>query len=204
MIRETDKESIISKARETILSEARVVETLAPQLGTEFADAAEAILQSKGRLIISGAGTSAFIAGRFAHLASCCEWPAFFLHPGDALHGSSGTITKRDILFVISKGGETHEVNELAKIARARGAKIISLTANPRSTLAQISDYVILISAEGADPYGVLAMGSSLANAAVTDALCAVILERGKFDLRRFAKLHPGGAVGKKLRGEGG
>jgi len=192
---------MLERARMTIEGETEVVRKVPPQLGGSFVEATKAILQCKGRLIVSGAGTSAFVAGRFAHLASCCEKPAFFLHPGDALHGASGTITGNDVIFVISKGGETKETNELARIAHSRGAKVIALTANASSTLAKLSDHVIELDVEGADPFGVLAMGSSLANAAVTDAICALFAILGHFSLQRFADLHPGGAVGKKLRG---
>jgi arabinose-5-phosphate isomerase len=192
-------EELLEKARNFIKQEANVVSKLPPQLGASVGEAVQQIASSPGRLIVSGAGTSAYIAGRFAHLAACCEIPAFFLHPSDSLHGASGTIKPGDVVFLISKGGETAEINSLAKIAKARNAKVVVLTSNVESTLAKLGDLVLCFDVEGADPFGVLAMGSSLANAAVTDAICVLLLEQAGFDLRRFGIIHPGGAVGHKL-----
>jgi arabinose-5-phosphate isomerase len=140
------------------------------------------------------------VAARLAHLLSCCGTPALFIHPGDSQHGLAGAVTKRDVLFTISKGGETAEVNHLARIAKKQGATVIALTENPDSTLGRLSDVVLRVQAPaGADPYGMIATGSSLVNAAVGDALCVVLLKLRGYSKEDFGVTHPGGAVGKKL-----
>jgi len=198
-----NNKKLLETAQSFLQSEAKVISGLASQLSDAFNEVVCQISRASGRLIISGAGTSAYIAGRFAHLAACCEIPAFFLHPSDSLHGASGTIKPGDVVFLISKGGETAETNSLAKIAKIRNAKVIVLTSNVKSTLATLGDIVLCFNVEGADPFGVLAMGSSLANAAITDAICVVVLEQSGFDLQKFKTIHPRGAVGEKLaRGE--
>ncbi|MEM1672730.1 MAG: SIS domain-containing protein [Archaeoglobaceae archaeon] len=190
----------LATARRMIEDEIKVLENLLPQLDERLVKVAELIMHCKGKVLVVGSGTSRYIAERFAHLAACCKLPVFFLHPCDALHGSSGAINKDDVLLAISKGGETSEVNEIAKIAKTKGAVVLALTGNEKSSLVTLSDYVIVIESEGADPYGVLACGSSLAHAAVTDAICAVILAETGLNLKEFAEQHPRGAVGLRLR----
>lgn len=197
------QEKMLAVAKEMIGAEVKVLQNLSAQLNEHFVQAVELIMCCKGKILAIGAGTSGYVAGRFAHLGACCGLPVFFLHPCDALHGASGVIKENDVLIAISKGGETHEINELAKIGKARRASVVAITANKKSTLASLSDCVIAVKSEGADPYGVLACGSSLANAALTDAICAVVLSELGLDLKEFAQQHPLGAVGLKLKEQG-
>jgi arabinose-5-phosphate isomerase len=124
-----------------------------------------------------------------------------FIHPGDGQHGLSGAVTSKDILMAISKGGETTEVNHLARIAKQRGAILIALTEKPDSTLGQMSDIVLKVVAPvDVDPYGMIATGSSLVNSAFCDALCVVLLKLRGYSQEHFGQTHPGGAVGLKLQ----
>jgi arabinose-5-phosphate isomerase len=198
-----DQKQILLLAQETILHECQVVQALIPQLGESVAEAADLMLNCRGHVLVAGAGTSNPVAARFAHLLSCCGTPALFIHPGDSQHGLSGAVTKRDVLFAISKGGETIEVNILARVAKSRGAKLIGLTEKPESTLAKLSDVVLCFMAPAdSDPYGMIATGSSLFNAALTDALCIVMLKLRGYSKEKFAETHPGGAVGNQIAAE--
>jgi D-arabinose 5-phosphate isomerase GutQ len=198
-----DQKQILLLARETIQRESQVVGALIPQLGASIVEAAHLMLNCQGHVLVAGAGTSNPVAARFAHLLSCCGTPALFIHPGDSQHGLSGAVTKRDVLFAISKGGETIEVNILARVAKKREAKLICLTERPESTLASLSDVVLCFKAPAdSDPYGMIATGSSLFNAALTDALCVVLLELRGYSKEQFGETHPGGAVGNQLAAE--
>lgn len=197
-----DEQRILDLATETINIESKALESLATQLKPSLVRAAQAMLDCKGHIIVSGSGTSHAVALRFAHLLSCCGTPAFFLHPGDSQHGASGALRAEDVLVALSKGGETTEVNFLARVAKERGALVIGITEKPASTLAKMSDIALEIKApDGVDPYGMIATGSSLFNSAFCDALCIVLLNLRGYSVEQFGKTHPGGAVGLKLNG---
>jgi len=200
-----EQEEILKLAKEVIEEESRAIASLVQQLDMSFVRVAEALLSCQGHVLVAGSGTSHPVAARLAHLLSCCGTPSLFIHPGDAQHGQSGALTDRDLLIAISKGGETLEVNHLAKIAKTRGTKVVALTENPDSTLGRISDMVLKIAAPpDVDPYGMIATGSSLVNSALGDALCVVMLRLRGYSRESFGQTHPGGAVGKKLSNEGG
>ena len=191
---------LVAKARQVIQREAQAVQALAGQLDEDLARIVELMLNCRGRILVTGEGTSHAIAQRFAHLLACCGCPALSISAADCLHGGAGAIVDQDVVFFISKGGHSRHINNLAEIARQRGAKVIALTENPRSPLARISDAVYKIKAVGdVDPYGMIATGSSLVNAAACDALCVLLLELKGYTKEQFAKTHPEGAVGKKL-----
>jgi arabinose-5-phosphate isomerase len=196
-------QEIIELARGVIDLESRVVSSLDQQLGSSLYHAAKMMMACQGHILTSGAGTSNSVASRFAHLLSCCGTPALFIHPGDSQHGLSGAVTERDVLFCISKGGETIEVCHLAQIAKARGANLISILESSDSTLGKLSDVNICVQAPPeSDPYGMIATGSSLFNSALCDALCVILLEMRGYTKQKFGETHPGGAVGLKLASE--
>ncbi|MBN1641036.1 MAG: SIS domain-containing protein [Anaerolineae bacterium] len=198
-----DAEALIARAREVVAREAAGVAALAEQLDEGLAGVVALLLGCEGHVLVAGAGTSHAIAQRFAHLLSCSGTPALCVDAGDALHGGAGAITARDVLYVISKGGQTAEINRLVDIAQARGARVVAQTEAPDAPLAQRADAVYLVRAVGdADPYGMIATGSSLVNAAAGDVLCALLLALRGYTREAFGQTHPGGAVGRKLRGE--
>jgi D-arabinose 5-phosphate isomerase GutQ len=193
-------DEILELARSVIQQESAGVATLVDQLDDHFVETVQRLLACEGHVLVAGAGTSNPVAARLAHLLSCCGTPALFIHPGDSQHGLSGAVTERDVVIAISKGGETTEVNHLARIAQQRGAAVIALTENPDSTLGELSDVVLRVQAPpDVDPYGMIATGSSLVNAAIGDALCVVLLKLRGYTRDDFGVTHPGGAVGKKL-----
>lgn len=191
---------MVAKAREVVEREAQAVRASADQFDDSLVDIVTLLLNCQGHVLVTGAGTSHAMAQRFAHLLSCCGTPALCINAADSLHGGAGAITADDVVFIISKGGQSREINQFAEIARERGAKIIAQTEAPGSPLGQISDAVFKVKAVGeVDPHGMIATGSSLVNAAAGDALCVLLLELRGYSRDDFGLTHPGGAVGKKL-----
>ena len=193
---------LIQKAKDVINREADAVRQLADQMDESIGNVIDLLLNCKGHVIVTGVGTSNAMARRLAHLLSCSGTPSLFLHAADSLHGSAGAVTSNDLIIAISKGGHSAEVNKFASIARERGAKIVALTENPDSPLAQMSDAVYkAVAPPDVDPYGMIATGSSLVNGAAGDVLCVLLLELRGYSKEEFGRTHPGGAVGEKLRG---
>lgn len=191
---------MVAKAREVVEREAQGVRALADQFDGSLADIVALLLNCQGHVLVAGAGTSHAMARRFAHLLSCCGTPALCINAADSIHGGAGAITSNDVVFIISKGGHSAEINRFAEIARERRAKIIAQTENPGSPLGRMSDAVFNVRAVGdVDPYGMIATGSSLVNGAAGDALCVLLLELRGYSRDDFGMTHPGGAVGKKL-----
>jgi D-arabinose 5-phosphate isomerase GutQ len=189
-----------ARARAVVEREARAVAALADQFDQGLADVLALLLNCQGHVLVTGAGTSHAMAQRLAHLLSCCGTPALCISAADSIHGGSGAITADDVVFVISKGGHSAEINQFVEIARQRGAKVIAQTENPQSPLARMSDAVFHVRTVGdVDPYGMIATGSSLVNGAAGDALCVLLLELRGYTRDDFGVTHPGGAVGKKL-----
>jgi arabinose-5-phosphate isomerase len=123
-----------------------------------------------------------------------------YISAADALHGGSGSITSNDVVFVISKGGSSSELNQFAEIAKGRGAKIIAQTEKPESALGQLSDAVYNVKLVGdVDPYGKIATGSSLINNVAGDVLCVILLKLRGYSEEAFDVTHPGGAVGVRI-----
>jgi D-arabinose 5-phosphate isomerase GutQ len=194
-------EQMLARARQVIESEAKALCDLNNQLTEEIEGIVEMILNCKGHVLTAGAGTCWAIAERFAHLLACCGAPALFINAANAIHGGAGSVTDKDVVYAISKGGQTAELNSFIRIAKERGAKIIAQTEKPDSELGRLSDLVYhIIAPENVDPYGMIATGSSLVNAAACDALCVLLLELQGYTKEQFGQTHPGGAVGQKLR----
>lgn len=194
---------IIEKARQVLKREAAAVAQQADFIDESFVEAARLLLSCKGHVLVCGMGTSSAMAHRLAHLLSCSGTPALFISAADGLHGGSGAVKPEDVLLVISRGGESDELNRFVSIARSRGAKVVALTEALASPLARQSDAILPFHVpEGVDPYEMIATGSSLVNGAIGDALCVVLLEMRGYTRQSFGETHPGGAVGKKLERE--
>jgi D-arabinose 5-phosphate isomerase GutQ len=195
-------QEILTLAKDTIRLESEAIATISTQLDQNFVAAAKALLVCKGHVLVTGSGTSRSVGERLAHLLSCCGTPALYIHPCDSQHGLAGALRQEDVLIALSKGGETVEVNYLAGVAKKRGTYLIALTEKPESTLGKLSDICLkVVAPEGVDPYGMIATGSSLVNSAFSDALCVVLLKLRGYTLAEFSETHPGGAVGKKIKG---
>lgn len=196
--------SRVERMRATLKREADVLAEVARSLDAPSCAAVDLLLACRGHVLVGGAGTSNAVAKRFAHLLSCSGLPAVFLHPADSLHGSSGAVKPEDVVILISKGGRTGEVNRFAEIVKARGARLIAMTENAGSELGRLADAVVRVKIPAdSDPFGMVATSSSLANAAVADAICETILFERNYTRDAFAKTHPGGAVGERISREG-
>jgi len=199
-LKDRAKSECVERARQVVQCEAHGVAKLAEQMHEGLANVLTVLLECEGHVFVFGAGTSHAVAQRFSHLLSCSGTPSVCAGAADALHGGSGAITDRDVIYVISKGGYTAEINQLAEIGRARGAKVVAQTGSPTSPLGRLADVIYEVKApEDIDPYGMIATGSSLVNCAACDVLCVLLLELRGYTREAFGLTHPGGAVGQKL-----
>lgn len=191
---------IIEEAKKVIRIEAEALNQLADSINGDFERAVTLILQSKGRVVVTGMGKSGLIGQKIASTMASTGTPAFFLHPAEAIHGDLGMIIKGDVVIAISNSGETEEVVRILPIVERIGAKLISMTGNPNSTLARCGDVLLNVAvAEEACPLGLAPTASTTATLAMGDALAvALLIERG-FKAEDFALFHPGGSLGKKL-----
>ena len=162
-------------------------------------DAAD-ILCTCGKIITSGCGSSGIAAKKFAHTLCCIEKDGYFLSPAEALHGGLGCIKQGDVLVLVSRGGKTAELLPMIKAVREKRARLIVITENINSPLAQAADVVMPLHVEReADPQNVMATASFVATIAIFDAWVAAIMEETGYQLKQFALIHPGGAVGERL-----
>ena len=162
--------------------------------------AVKLIAECKGRILVSGCGTSGAAAKKIAHSLCCVEQPAMFLSPADAVHGQLGMLQSEDILIAISKGGNTSEILNLIPACKAKGAKLIGITENMQSTLAKQSDLVLNVRASKEPcPFNMLATASTLSVIATFDAICIALMLYTDYTREQFAIIHPGGAVGDRL-----
>lgn len=192
---------ILQEARTLIRAEGRALTELADHLQDSFVQMVRLVSECKGRVLVSGAGTSGAMARRLAHLLAACGTPAFYMHPGEALHGPSAAVLPGDVLIALSKAGQSTELNQFVEIARQRGAKVIGWTANAQSLLAERSDVVVLIPTDTrAEGEGVFPFGSSLAHGAVGDALCLLTRRLRGFELTELLQTHPSGATSKLVQ----
>ena len=169
-------------------------------MNDDFAFAVMEILTSNGRVIITGIGKSANIATKIVSTLNSTGTPAVFMHAADAIHGDLGIIRKEDIIICISNSGNTPEIRVLAPLLKMLGNKLIALTGNMNSFLAQKADFVINSTVEKeACPNNLAPTSSTTAQLVLGDALAVALLECRGFTMDDFAKLHPGGALGKKL-----
>ncbi len=187
----------------TIQAEAGSISALTNFLNMEdLAKAVTLIGNCKGRIILSGCGTSAMAARKIAHSLCCIERPSAFLIPSDAVHGALGLLQPDDILILISKGGNTRELVELVPACRAKGAYLISVTENRGSRLGSLADLCLCVKVDSEPcPFNMLATASTLAVISVFDAICIALMHFTNYTKEQFAVIHPEGAVGERLTG---
>lgn len=192
--------NILDKAKEVLDIESESILNLKDGLGDEFLKALQLIVECKGKVIITGIGKSGIIARKMASTMSSTGTPALFLHAAESSHGDLGVITKTDLVIGISFGGESAELEDLLKFIKRNGLKLISITGNVQSRLAQAGDVVIHIPVhKEACPLGLAPTSSTTATLAMCDALAMCALETKGFQAKDFAEYHPGGKLGRKL-----
>ncbi len=162
-----------------------------------------ALKECRGKIILSACGTSAQAARKIAHTLCCAGCPALFIPPSDGLHGGMGVIEARDVVILITKGGQTKELVQMIGPVRAIGAKVIMVTENEDRGIALGCDLMLKIKVKREpDPFNMLATASTLAVIAVFDAISIDLMEELHYTKERFARIHPEGEVGQRLAGE--
>ncbi len=190
----------LNLAREVISIEAAAVQALADRIDDNFLLALNIILSCKGRVIVSGMGKSGHIARKIAATMASTGTPAYFVHPGEASHGDLGMITTDDVFIALSYSGESDELMTIVPIIKRQGAKLISLTGNPVSSLARSADAHLNGSvAKEACPMGLAPTTSTTAALVLGDALAMALLDAKGFGKEDFARSHPGGSLGRRL-----
>ncbi|HYH79420.1 MAG TPA: KpsF/GutQ family sugar-phosphate isomerase [Longimicrobium sp.] len=190
----------LERARRVIRQEARAVADLEDRIGADFAGAVDAIVQATGRVIVSGVGKSGIIARKIAATMTSTGTPATFLHPVEALHGDLGIVGPGDVAVLLSKSGESEELRGLVEYLGRMGVRLVAMTGRVESSLARQSEFVLDCSvAEEACPHDLAPTSSTTAALAMGDALAVALLLRRGFGRDDFARLHPGGALGRRL-----
>lgn len=195
-----NSEEIITSAKQTITEEAQAIAKLIDYIDNDFTKSVQYILQSKGRVVITGIGKSAIIANKIVATMNSTGTPAIFMHAADAIHGDLGIIQQDDVVICISKSGNTPEIKVLVPLLKRGNNKLIAITSNKNSVLAQQADSVLYAHVDKeACPNNLAPTTSTTAQLVLGDALAVCLLEMKHFGSSDFAKYHPGGALGKRL-----
>ena len=192
--------SIKQLAIQTIKTEAAAVEKLATYIDDDFEKCVSLIYNAKGRVIVTGIGKSAIIANKIVATLNSTGTPAIFMHAADAIHGDLGIIQPEDVIICLSKSGNTPEIKVLIPLIRNLGNKIVAIVSSTNSYLAQKSDLVLKATVDKeACPNNLAPTSSTTAQLVIGDALAVCLLNLRGFSPEDFARVHPGGSLGKKL-----
>ena len=187
-------------ARSVLLAEAEAIRNAVDLLDEEFDATVNAILNTSGRLVVTGVGKSALIGQKIVATMNSTGTPALFMHAADAIHGDLGMIQHNDVVLIISKSGNTAEIKVLMPLLKRTGVQLIALVSARDSYLAHHADHVLHAYAEReADPLNLAPTTSTTVALAIGDALAVSLLEMRGFTRQDFARYHPGGSLGKKL-----
>ena len=187
-------------ARKVLEIEADAISALIERLDGKFLEAANLIYACRGRVVVSGIGKSGHIARKIASTMASTGTPAFFVHPAEAIHGDLGMIQSDDVLLALSYSGESAELLTIIPVIKREGAKLIAITGNKNSTLAQQADvHLDARVAHEACPLKLAPTASTTAALALGDALAIALLDARGFTEKDFAGRHPGGALGRRL-----
>ncbi|MCX7804486.1 MAG: KpsF/GutQ family sugar-phosphate isomerase [Planctomycetota bacterium] len=181
-------------------TEADAVRAVAARLDDRFSKAVEAVLTCRGRVVVTGIGKAGLVGRKIAATFASTGTPAFFLHPAEAMHGDLGMVRPDDIVLALSNSGESEEITRLVPYLRKIGVRLVAVTSRADSTLGRYSDIAIETGDIGeACPIGLAPTASTLAMLAIGDALASCALEARGFTAGDYAKLHPGGSLGRRL-----
>jgi arabinose-5-phosphate isomerase len=194
------RQEIVERGRRVLRLETEALGEAERRIGDEFARAVECIARSEGRVIVSGVGKSGLVGRKIAATLTSTGTPATFLHPADSVHGDLGIVGESDVAILISKSGESAELLGLLDHLKRLGVSTIALTGSSKSTLARHSDVALDgWVKEEACPHDLAPTTSTTVALALGDALAIALLEEKGFDADDFARLHPGGSIGKRL-----
>ncbi|MDB5814967.1 MAG: sugar-phosphate isomerase [Rhodocyclales bacterium] len=195
-----DAQELVARARNVLAIEAAAVMALAERIDEQFLRAVEIILQSSGRVIVSGVGKSGHIARKIAATLASTGTPAYFVHPAEAAHGDLGMIQPNDVLIALSNSGTAEELLVILPFVKRMGARMIAMTGRADSPLAKMSDAHLDVGvAEEACSLNLAPTASTTAALAMGDALAVVLLDARGFGPEDFARSHPGGTLGRRL-----
>ncbi len=201
MNKKNDALDIVQEGKQAIQIEIEGLNRVRDRLNKEFERAVRLILDSKGRVVITGIGKSGLVGRKIAATLASTGTPSIFLHPVEALHGDLGMVVPGDVVIAISNSGETQEVNALLPAFRERNVPVIAFTGNPSSSLAKHADSVIDTGVEReACALGLAPTASTTACLAVGDALAVVLLKLKRFSEKDFRRNHPSGTLGERLK----
>ena len=190
----------INTAIKVIKTEANAVMGLTDQIGPDFKNLCESILDTKGKLILMGIGKSGHIAQKISATLSSTGTSSFFIHPTEAAHGDLGMISKNDSILILSNSGETKEIIEILPSLKRSTSNIFTLTNNKKSTIARAGKINLIINAdEEACPLDLAPTSSTTIALVFGDALAIALLDARGFSKDDFARSHPAGQLGKKL-----
>lgn len=191
---------IINSAVACLEQESKAIMSLKERLDDSFLNAVETIRNCKGKIVVTGVGKSGHIGSKIAATLASIGTPAFFLNPLDAYHGDLGMLSENDLVIAISYSGMTDELLRFLPLIQAKKIPIIGISGNPESLLARCSDIHLNIAVEReADPLNLIPTSSTTATLALGDALACALIEAKHFQPTDFARLHPGGDLGKRL-----
>ncbi len=194
------KENIRENGRSTILSEARTLTQVAEAIDDNFVRLVELCYKIKGKIIFTGIGKNQHIGQKIAATLNSTGTPSFFMHATDAIHGDLGIVQKEDLVICLSKSGNSEEIKSLIPLVKALGNKVFAMVSDPESYLAKQADLTIYLPVkEEACPHNLAPTNSTTAFLAFGDALAITLLKLRGFTADDYAKLHPGGSLGKKL-----
>jgi len=187
-------------AQEVFAIEIEGLNAIKQSLDETFDQVVETLAQCKGRVVVTGIGKSGLVGRKIAATFSSTGTPSFFLHPVEGAHGDLGMVQAKDLILAISNSGETQELNAILPSFKSLGLKIIALTANLNSTLAQIADLTLQVKVpREACPLNLAPTSSTTGVLVMGDALAACLIEKKKFKEHDFKRYHPGGALGQRL-----
>ncbi len=193
-------QEILDLARRTLRTEAEALDRMSELLDGNFVAVVNSIVESRGKVIVTGMGKSGLVGRKIAATLASTGTPSFFLHPGEAFHGDLGMISADDIILALSYSGETDEVLKIVPFIHSNGNLLISMTGNPESTLAKNSALHLDIGVrEEACILHLAPTTSTTAQLALGDALAVALMKARNFTSMDFARLHPGGSLGRRL-----
>jgi arabinose-5-phosphate isomerase len=193
-------QQVLDSARRVIDIEARAVSGLRERIDGTFVRAVEIVLNCRGRVVVSGIGKSGHVARKIASTLASTGTPAFFVHPAEASHGDLGMVTSNDVMIALSNSGESAELLVIVPLIKRQGARLIAITGNARSQLAEEADVHLDAAVDQeACSLGLAPTASTTAALAMGDALAVALLEARGFGEEDFARSHPGGSLGRRL-----
>ena len=191
---------VLSVAKKCFQDEAEAILNLIPKLDENFTKAIELIIESTGKLIVTGVGKSGHIGAKIASTLASTGTPSFFVNPLDAFHGDLGMFTSGDVVLAISNSGQTDELLRFIPLLTDRKIPIISMSGNPASLLAKYSTCHLNVAVDKeACPLNLAPTSSTTATLAMGDAIACALMTVRKFKASDFAQFHPGGALGRRL-----